>query len=132
MYHAGARMKTRSIVFPDGHGESVDLNAQHRQASWLCEPSCKMMRAFSLFLCKLYNFSNSRADRSPRLSARRPKTIKHLQFGVLSPQEIIAMSELEVIDGSLYNVGGNERMPAGRGVLDRKLVSVLPKLILPP
>lgn len=55
--------------------------------------------------------------------APRPKTIKHLQFGVLSPQEIVALSEVEVSDGSLYSVGGVDRMPQARGVLDRKLVS---------
>jgi DNA-directed RNA polymerase III subunit RPC1 len=54
-----------------------------------------------------------------------PKTIKCLQFGILSPQEIIALSEYEASDNSLYLAGTTERTPAPRGVLDRRLVSLL-------
>lgn len=55
-----------------------------------------------------------------------PKRIKYLQFGVLSPQEIVAISEFEATQRDLYQLGGvgGERTAAPNGVLDRRLVSV--------
>jgi DNA-directed RNA polymerase III subunit RPC1 len=50
------------------------------------------------------------------------KRIKHIQFGVLSQQEIVGMSELEVTTRELYNIGpGGERTPMENGVLDRRM-----------
>lgn len=56
-----------------------------------------------------------------------PKRIKYLQFGILSPQEIVAMSEFEATQRDLYQLGGpggGVRQPAPNGVLDARLVSV--------
>lgn len=52
-----------------------------------------------------------------------PKRIKYLQFGVLSPQEIVAISEYEATQRDLYKISNDgERLPAPSGVLDRRLV----------
>jgi len=53
-----------------------------------------------------------------------PKRIKYIQFGILSPQEIVAISEFEANQRDLYQPGGvgAERIPAKNGVLDRRLV----------
>lgn len=55
-----------------------------------------------------------------------PKRIKYLQFGILSPQEIVAISEFEANQRDLYQLGGAgaERTPFENGVLDRRLVRV--------
>lgn len=50
------------------------------------------------------------------------KRIKHIQFGVLSPQETVGMSELEVTVKDMYHIGAaGERAPVEHGVLDRRL-----------
>lgn len=50
------------------------------------------------------------------------KRIKHIQFGVLSPQEIVGMSELEVTTKDMYQISAaGERAPVPHGVLDRRL-----------
>ena len=50
------------------------------------------------------------------------KRIKHIQFGVLSQQEIVGMSELEVTTRDMYDSGqGGERAPMEHGVLDRRM-----------
>lgn len=56
-----------------------------------------------------------------------PKRIKFLQFGVLSPQEIVAISEFEATQRDLYQIDPEtgERKPATNGVLDRRLVRVV-------
>lgn len=53
-----------------------------------------------------------------------PKRIKYLQFGILSPQEIVAISEFEATQRDLYKLGGpgGIRQPAPNGVLDSRLV----------
>lgn len=53
------------------------------------------------------------------------KRIKHIQFGVLSAQEIVGMSELECTTRDMYALrqDGGERYPVSHGVLDRRLVS---------
>ncbi|PWN44236.1 beta and beta-prime subunits of DNA dependent RNA-polymerase [Ceraceosorus guamensis] len=59
-----------------------------------------------------------------------PKRIKHIQFGVLSAQEIVNVSELELLTKDLYTVTDNpiasatglpERTPAENGPLDRRM-----------
>jgi DNA-directed RNA polymerase III subunit RPC1 len=56
-----------------------------------------------------------------------PKRIKYLQFGILSPQEIVAISEFEATQRDLYKLGGagGARVPATNGVLDARLVSFM-------
>lgn len=50
------------------------------------------------------------------------KRIKHIQFGVLSPQEIVGMSELQVTTREMYdNTPGGERRPTQNGALDRRM-----------
>lgn len=50
------------------------------------------------------------------------KRIKHIQFGVLSPQETVGLSEVEVSAKDMYHIGPNgERAPIDYGVLDRRL-----------
>lgn len=55
-----------------------------------------------------------------------PKRIKYLQFGILSPQEIVAISEFEATQRDLYKLGGpgGQRIPASNGVLDSRLVRI--------
>ncbi|ORY91742.1 hypothetical protein BCR35DRAFT_299051 [Leucosporidium creatinivorum] len=48
-----------------------------------------------------------------------PKRIKHIQFSVLSSQEIVAISEFEANQRDLYKV--EDRTPVPHGVLDRRL-----------
>ncbi|CAD6948305.1 unnamed protein product, partial [Tilletia laevis] len=48
-----------------------------------------------------------------------PKKIKHIQFGVLSMQDIARLSELEVTSKDLYNIA--DRTPVTQGVLDRRM-----------
>lgn len=45
---------------------------------------------------------------------------KHIQFGVLSPQEIVNVSEFEVTQRDLYTV--ENRQPVKYGMLDLRLV----------
>ena len=56
-----------------------------------------------------------------------PKRIKHIQFGILSPQEIWEHAEIEVCNKDMYNSiakgGGGARKPAPNGCLDPHLVS---------
>ena len=49
-----------------------------------------------------------------------PKKIKHIQFGVLSQQDIVNMSEIEVTTRDLYTIG-ETRKPVSNGTLDRRL-----------
>ncbi|PWN51206.1 putative RPO31-DNA-directed RNA polymerase III, 160 kd subunit [Violaceomyces palustris] len=55
------------------------------------------------------------------VSQDAPKKIKHIQFGVLSKQDIVNMSEIEVTAHNLYTVGQAERKPVVNGALDRRL-----------
>ncbi|KAN0062318.1 DNA-directed RNA polymerase III subunit C1 (rpo31) [Thecaphora frezii] len=55
------------------------------------------------------------------VSQDAPKKIKHIQFGVLSQQDIVNMSEIEVTTRDLYTIGEAERKPVANGVLDRRL-----------
>lgn len=48
---------------------------------------------------------------------------KHIQFGVLSPQEIVNVSEFEVTQRDLYTVP--ERQPVKFGMLDLRLVRTM-------
>ncbi|KAK0564078.1 DNA-directed RNA polymerase III subunit C1 (rpo31) [Tilletia horrida] len=48
-----------------------------------------------------------------------PKKIKHIQFGVLSMQDIARLAELEVTSRDLYNIA--DRTPVTQGVLDRRM-----------
>ncbi|SCV70568.1 BQ2448_3330 [Microbotryum intermedium] len=48
-----------------------------------------------------------------------PKRIKHIQFSVLSSQEIVAISEFEATQRDLYKA--EDRSPVPQGVLDRRL-----------
>ena len=55
-----------------------------------------------------------------------PKRIKFLQFGILSPQEIVAISEFEANHRDLYKIdekNPGQRQQAPNGVLDLRLVS---------
>ena len=45
---------------------------------------------------------------------------KHIKFGVLTPQEITEMAEIEICNRELYNV--NTSIPVKHGCLDRRLV----------
>lgn len=45
---------------------------------------------------------------------------KHIKFGVLTPQEIVELAEIEVCNRELYNVA--TRAPVKFGCLDRRLV----------
>lgn len=60
-----------------------------------------------------------------------PKRIKSLQFSVFSPQEVVQLSEFEVTHRDLYVAGENGlgKMPAVGGLLDRRLVRLLPELL---
>lgn len=51
---------------------------------------------------------------------------KHIQFGVLSPQEIVNVSEFEVTQRDLYTV--ENRQPVKYGMLDLRLVRLLSTL----
>lgn len=46
---------------------------------------------------------------------------KHIKFGILTPQEIVEMAEIEVCNRELYNV--TNRTPVKYGCLDRRLVN---------
>lgn len=48
---------------------------------------------------------------------------KHIDFGILEPQLIDEVSEVEVVNRELYSI--TERAPVAHGVLDRRLVVVL-------
>ncbi|KAK9768440.1 DNA-directed RNA polymerase III subunit C1 (rpo31) [Basidiobolus ranarum] len=48
-----------------------------------------------------------------------PKRIKHIQFGVLSPQQMMKLAEFEVTQRDLYNIP--DRTPVKHGVLDMRL-----------
>ncbi|RUS21913.1 RNA polymerase Rpb1, domain 1-domain-containing protein [Endogone sp. FLAS-F59071] len=48
-------------------------------------------------------------------------TVKHIQFGVLSPQDMVKLAEVEVTQRDLYNVA--DRSPVKHGVLDLRLGS---------
>jgi len=52
-----------------------------------------------------------------------PKQVKHLQFGVLSPHEIMGMSEFEAVQSTMYTAGP-ERSTTDGGVLDKRLGSI--------
>lgn len=45
---------------------------------------------------------------------------KHIKFGILTPQEIVEMAEIEIVNRELYNVA--DRSPIKYGCLDRRLV----------
>jgi hypothetical protein len=47
-----------------------------------------------------------------------PKRLSAIQFSVLEPAAIVAMSELEAVTRELYQGQGNERGPVTGGVLD--------------
>lgn len=70
----------------------------------------------------------SRAKRRVLQVDNAPKKIKYLQFGVLSPQEIVGISEYEATQRDLYQLAGNgsDRIAAPNGVLDRRLVRCCP------
>lgn len=56
-----------------------------------------------------------------------PKRIKFLQFGILSPQEIVAISEFEANHRDLYKLdekNPGQRLQAPNGVLDARLVGL--------
>ena len=53
---------------------------------------------------------------------------KHIKFGVLTPQEIVELAEIEVCNRELYNVA--TRAPVKFGCLDRRLVKQLCIVIL--
>lgn len=57
------------------------------------------------------------------VSSDAPKRIKSIQFGVLSQQEIVDLSQLEVVDRSLYQQGVAERKATVGGPNDSRLVS---------
>ncbi|KAK4055766.1 DNA-directed RNA polymerase III subunit C1 (rpo31) [Microbotryomycetes sp. JL201] len=48
-----------------------------------------------------------------------PKRIKHIQFSVLSPREIVTISEFDANQRDLYKI--EDRSPVQHGVLDRRL-----------
>lgn len=50
-----------------------------------------------------------------------PKKIKHIQFGVLSQQDIVNISELECSARELYHIDPSGKTPMKGGVLDRRL-----------
>ncbi|KAG8678493.1 hypothetical protein FRC08_017718 [Ceratobasidium sp. 394] len=50
-----------------------------------------------------------------------PKKIKHIQFGLLSAQDVVKISEFEVTHRDLYTA--EDRLPVKNGPLDRRLVS---------
>jgi DNA-directed RNA polymerase III subunit RPC1 len=50
-----------------------------------------------------------------------PRKIKSIQFGVMSAQEMVKVSELHVFERNLYQQP--ERKPAPNGILDTKLVN---------
>ncbi|KAL1915660.1 uncharacterized protein VTP21DRAFT_6419 [Calcarisporiella thermophila] len=54
-----------------------------------------------------------------QVSKSTPKKIKYIQFGVLSPQDVVKSSELEVTHRDLYQLP--ERTPVKHGVLDLRL-----------
>jgi DNA-directed RNA polymerase III subunit RPC1 len=47
---------------------------------------------------------------------------KHIQFGLLSAQDVVKISEFEVTHRDLYTA--EDRLPVRNGPLDRRLVSV--------
>lgn len=47
-----------------------------------------------------------------------PKRLNSIQFSVLEPAAIVAMSEFEATDNNLYAGQGSERGPVQGGVLD--------------
>jgi DNA-directed RNA polymerase III subunit RPC1 len=54
-----------------------------------------------------------------------PKRIKHIQFGVLSPQEIWQYAEIEICNKDMYESSGGVRKPAKHGCLDPHLVIII-------
>lgn len=48
---------------------------------------------------------------------------KHIQFGLLSAQDVVKISEFEVTHRDLYTA--EDRLPVRNGPLDRRLVSIL-------
>jgi DNA-directed RNA polymerase III subunit RPC1 len=75
-------------------------------------------------LVLLSDFANPPIMAKEIVTDTAPKRIKYIQFGILSPQEIVAISEFEANQRDLYQPGGvgAERIPAKNGVLDRRLV----------
>jgi DNA-directed RNA polymerase III subunit RPC1 len=49
-----------------------------------------------------------------------PKKIRYLQFGVMSPQNMVKIAEFEVTQRDLYKP--ESRIPVKNGVLDLRLV----------
>lgn len=78
--------------------------------------------SLSLSLSHTLSFPTALARLSAlaRSLARLRDNSKHIQFGVLSQQEIVNISELEVTHRDLYNI--QDRTPVVNGVLDRKMV----------
>lgn len=54
------------------------------------------------------------------VSHHHPKVIKKLQFSLLSPQDVVKLSEFQVTHRELYTAA--DRLPVKDGVLDRRLV----------
>ena len=90
-----------------------------------CSLSCVELCTAGLALCLAV-----RLRRAARLGSRTvadslaqddaPKAIKHIQFGVMSQSEIVALSEFEATRPDLYR-GSETREPTPGGVLDRRL-----------
>lgn len=53
----------------------------------------------------------------------QPKCIKGIEFGILSPQQIVKQSEVEVSTNKLYDLE-NGRTPAEHGAIDRRMVRI--------
>ncbi|QRW01352.1 DNA-directed RNA polymerase III subunit C5 [Ceratobasidium sp. AG-Ba] len=56
------------------------------------------------------------------IASTNPKKIKHIQFGLLSSQDVVKISEFEVTHRDLYTA--EDRLPVRNGPLDRRLGTV--------
>lgn len=110
---------------------SITVGVQHG-VILSCAPSVgQEQRGVSLYFSFPFNPTQSHNQSSPTSMVKdivvdnAPKRIKFLQFGILSPQEIVAISEFEANTRDLYQI--DEKQPAVRkqapnGVLDLRLV----------
>lgn len=53
-----------------------------------------------------------------------PRYIKEIEFGVLSPQEIIKQAEVQITTRDLYDLEKG-RIPKKHGAIDRRMVSLI-------
>jgi len=89
------------------------------------------MKSWTWFWIRTRNLSRSLSLRMKEtVSHHHPKVIKKLQFSLLNPQDVVKLSEFQVTHRELYTAA--DRLPVKDGVLDRRLVPLLPFSPPPP